>query len=152
MTGANEIVRLCVLQIGVNSYAIDLRRVEEIVALPPVTPVPRAPRFLSGMVKLRGDVVPVIDLRKQLQVESSAIDPKSQRRQRLVVCRIGRRRVGLLVDAVTHIERVRYEELRPAPLTERPGHAPHVVAVCGAPDRLCLLLDVKAFLTEASVA
>ncbi len=147
-----DIVQLCVLQVGTTEYAIDLRRVDEILTVPLVTPVPRAPRFLEGVVKLRGDVVPVIDVRKQLKVLSAATenDAKAKRRQRLLVCRVGRRRVGLLVDAVTQIARVPYDDLRPAPLAEVPGQPTHVVGVCGPPDRLRLLLDVKAFLNDSA--
>jgi len=141
-------VQLCVLQVGGTEYAIDLKRVDEILTLPQVTPVPRSPRFLEGVVKLRGEVVPVIDIRKQLRVTSVAIDEKSKRRQRMLVCKVGRRRVGFLVDAVTEIARVPYEELRPAPLAQVPGEAAHVIGVCGAPSRLRLLLDLKAFLVS----
>ncbi len=143
---STHIVQLCVLQVGGTEYAIDLKRVDEILTMPQVTPVPRAPSFLEGVVKLRGEVVPVIDVRKQLKVVSSAVDEKSRRRQRMLVCKVGRRRVGFLVDAVTEITRVPYEELRPAPLAEVPGQPAHVIGVCGSPDRLRLLLDVKAFL------
>ena len=145
---SSDVVQLCVLQVGATEYAIDLRRVDEILTVPEVTPVPRAPRFLEGVVKLRGEVVPVIDVRKRLNVVSAAVDEKSRRRQRLLVCKIGRRRVGFVVDAVIQIARVPYDELRPAPLAEVPGQPAHVVGVCGAPERLRLLLDVKAFLSD----
>ena len=90
----SDVVQLCVLQVGGTEYAIDLRRVDEILTVPELTPVPRAPKFLEGVVKLRGEVVPVIDVRKRLDVVSAAIDEKSRRRQRLLICKIGRRRVG----------------------------------------------------------
>lgn len=141
-------VQLCVLQVGSVEYAIDLKRVDEILTVPEVTPVPRAPKFLEGVVKLRGEVVPVIDVRRRLNVPSAAVDEKSKRRQRLIICKIGRRRVGFLVDAVTQIARVPYNELRPAPLAEVPGQPAHVIGVCGSPERLRLLLDVKAFLSD----
>ncbi len=146
MSAASDVVQLCIVQVGLAEYALDLKRVDEILVVPVVTAMPRAPSFVEGVVKLRGEVVPVIDVRKQLEVTSVAIDDKSKRRQRMVVCKIGRRRIGLLVDAVTQIIRVPYEELRPAPLAATPGQAAHVVGVCGPFDRLRLLLDVKAFL------
>lgn len=146
MSPATGVVQLCVLQVGNAEYALDLKRVDEILTVPVVTPMPRSPAFVEGVVKLRGEVLPVIDARKQLAVTSVAVDEKSRRRQRMVVCKIGRRRIGLLVDAVTQIIRVPYEELRPAPLAATPGHAAHVVGVCGPFDQLRLLLDVKAFL------
>ena len=141
-------VQLCVLEVGGTDFAIDLRRVDEIVTVPTITPVPRAPSFVEGVVKLRDEVIPVIDVRRRLGVPVRAVGPKQKRRERLVLCRVGRRRVGLVVDAVSHIIRCDLEDLRPAPLTETPGRAHHVIGVQGEAPRLRLLLDVKALLSE----
>lgn len=151
-------VQLCVLEVAGDDYVIDIRRVEEIIAVPPLTPVPKAPRFLEGVIRLRGEVLPVLDVRRRLGVPTPVergAGPRERRRERLVVCRVGTRRIGLVVDAVTHVVKVARASLRPAPLAASPGRAPHVLGVCGdgapaAPPRgkLRLLLDVKTLLTE----
>lgn len=143
-------VQLCVVRVGGEDYVVDIKRVEEILAVPRVTPVPRAPAFLEGVVKLRGEVLPVVDVRKRLGVAPGAHpgDLKARRRERLVVCRIGRRRVGFIVDAVTQVIRVLPESLRPAPLTAVPGQSLHVLGVCGEPGSLRLMLDLKALVEE----
>jgi purine-binding chemotaxis protein CheW len=151
-------IQLCVWRVGADHYAVDLRRVEEILPLPVVTPVPRAPSFLEGVVRLRGDVLPVVDVRRRLGVtgvpapltRSATGQPRS--RERLVVCRIGARRVGFVVDAVTQVLRVERSALKPAPLAHRPGQRPHVLGVCGEPGALRLLLDVKALVTEDALS
>lgn len=138
-------VQLCVLEIGSESYVIDLRRVEEILPLQTATPVPRAPSFLEGVVKLRGEIVPVVDVRKRLGVEpksAASNDKRTLRRQRMIICKLGRRRVGFLVDAVSRVLKVTRAEIKPAPLTASPGRAPHVLGVVGEPGQLRLLLDV----------
>lgn len=145
--------QLCVLRVGAEEYVVDLARVDEILPVPALTPVPRAPAFLEGVVKLRGEVVPVVDVRRRLGVppgQSVALSPsgKPRSRERLLVCRIGRRRVGFVVDAVTHVVKVPRASLRPAPLAVGPGRAPHVLGVCGEAGHLKLLLDVKALLAE----
>ncbi len=153
MSGEPGLVQLCVVRIGGESYAIDLKRVDEILPVPVLTPLPRAPSFLEGVVRLRGEVVPVVDARKRLQVAPALVQAmtpsgKPKRTERLVVCRIGSRRVGVLVDAVTQVRRVSRTSFRPAPLANRPGVAPHVLGVTGEGDHLTLLLDVKALLSE----
>ncbi len=153
MTDDGDAIQLCVVRIGAESYAIDLKRVDEILPVPVVTPLPRAPRFLEGVMRLRGEVVPVVDARKRLEVTSMAVQAlkpsgKPKRTERLVVCRIGSRRIGVLVDGVTQVQRVLRSSLRPAPLANRPGAAPHILGVTGEGDHLTLLLDVKALLTE----
>ena len=144
-------VQLCVLEVGQESYVIDLKRVDEILPAQQPTPVPRAPGFLEGVVKLRGEIVPVVDVRKRLGVtprSAGSTDKRLKRRERLVVCKLGRRRVGFLVDAVTRVLRVERAELKPAPLTATPGKAPHVLGVCGEPGQLRLLLDLLSLVGE----
>jgi purine-binding chemotaxis protein CheW len=141
-------LQLCVMRVGQEDYAVDIRRVDEILAVPKLTSVPRGPAFLEGVVTLRGEVLPVVDVRRRLGVAPSAGDAKSKKRERLLVCRIGRRRVGFIVDAVTQVIRQKRSDLRPAPLTQVPGRVPHVLGVCGEQGKLKLLLDVKALVQE----
>lgn len=148
-----ESLQVCVWRVGREDFVVDLKRVEEILPVPSVTAVPRAPSFLEGVTRLRGEVLPVVDVRKRLGVgPEERVGPspggKPRNRERLVVCRLGTRRVGFIVDAVTQVVRVQRESLRPAPLASRPGARPHVLGVCGEPPALRLLLDVKALVTE----
>jgi purine-binding chemotaxis protein CheW len=150
----DELLQLCVWRVGTEDFVVDLRRVDEILVVPVVTKVPRAPSFLEGVVRLRGDVLPVVDVRRRLGVTPAApISAPTGRvkvRERLVVCRIGGRRVGFIVDAVTQVVKVWRSTLRPAPLTARPGVRQHVLGVCGERGALKLLLDVKALIEEAA--
>ncbi|MCU0695426.1 MAG: chemotaxis protein CheW [Myxococcaceae bacterium] len=145
------VVQLCVLEVGGEQYVIDLKRVEEILPVQAPTPVPKAPGFLEGVVKLRGEVVPVVDVRKRLGVQPAAgplRDKRVARRERMVVCKLGRRRVGFLVDAVSKVIRVERSALQPAPLTARPGRLPHVLGVVGEPGQLKLMLDLLSLVAE----
>ena len=149
---SDELLQVCVWRVGAEHFAVDLRRVEEILPVPVVTSVPHAPSFLEGVTRLRGEVLPVVDVRKRLGVwpdERASLSPsgKPRNRERLVVCRLGTRRVGFIVDAVTQVTRVSRQSLRPAPLAERPGARPHILGVCGEPPSLKLLLDVKALVS-----
>jgi purine-binding chemotaxis protein CheW len=136
-------VQLCAMEVGGTSYVIDLLRVEEIVHPLPVVPVPRAPPFVKGVVPYRGDVVPVVDVRERMGVARMV-----STKERLVVCRVGRRRLGLLVDAVRQVLRVSRYTLRASPLAAAAGSTPFVLGVCGDAPKLHLLLDVKALVEE----
>jgi purine-binding chemotaxis protein CheW len=144
-------VQLCVLEVSHETYVVDLKRVEEILPAQPTTLVPRGPAFLEGVVKLRGEIVPVVDVRKCLGVaprSSTSPDPRVKRRERMVVCKLGRRRVGFLVDAVTRVLRVSKADLKPAPLTASPGKTPHILGVVGEPGSLKLMLDLLALVGD----
>lgn len=136
-----DAVQLLVLRIGTTDYAIDLRRVREILPPQRLTPLPAAPQW-AGVFESRGTVLPVLDLRSRLGVASTARRGK----EKLLVILIGRRQVGLQVDAVVQVLRTRRSLLRPAPAVSQ---GPFVIGVCGDPPDLKLLLDIKALLSAS---
>jgi purine-binding chemotaxis protein CheW len=148
-------VQLCSFRIGGEDYAVDLMRVREIIHPLPITPVPRAPASVEGVVRLRGEVVPVLDVRKRLGV---ATNPPS-RRTRFLVVNVARRRIGLVVDEVCEVLRLPRRALRPAPPLGEDGAPRFFLGVCGGEGApagrrggagpLRLLLNVKALLDPA---
>ncbi len=139
-----DTVQLCVMGIGPESYVIDIARVEEIIPPARVLAVPGAPRFVEGVINLRGSMLPVIDVRKRLGVAARGVP----RKERLVVSRVGARRVGLLVDSVDQVIRVPVSAFKPAPMTSVPGRSPHVIGVCLVNDAVRFMLDVLALVAE----
>ncbi|HSN93026.1 MAG TPA: chemotaxis protein CheW [Anaeromyxobacteraceae bacterium] len=145
---ADPLVQLCTFRVGGEDYALDIMRVREIIPPLPVTPVPRAPAFVEGVAHLRGEVLPVVDVRKRFGLPA---EPPTRRTRFLVVV-VGRRRLALVVDEVCEVLRVRRSELRPAPALvglDAPRFFLGVAGAAekrGAPGRLRLLLNVKALL------
>ena len=142
-TERDPLVQLCAFFVGPEEYAVDIMRVEEILQPQRLTPIRCAPLFIEGVIRLRGSIIPVVDLRKRLLgVETPVDTPKT----RLLVCWLGRKRVAFAVDRVSEVVRLRRSEIKPAPAMGAVGPAPFVVGVCGSPERLKLLLDLKALL------
>jgi purine-binding chemotaxis protein CheW len=138
-------VSLCAFEVGGEGFVLDLLRVREILRPMKVTPVPKAPTHLEGVIHLRGAVIPVVDLRKRLGVE--AIENGSL--NRLIVCRIGRRQVGLVVDRVTNVLRIPISQILPTPDLWLEGGARYFLGVCGEGQDLKLLLNLKALLSSS---
>lgn len=139
-----ERVQLCAFRVGDEEYVIDIMRVEEILAVPVITKVRRAPRFVEGVVNLRGVILPVIDVRKQLLGEI----PEATQSERLILCKLGPARVALRVDAVSAILKVPVEALQVAPMAAKKGARAHILGVCSTHGRMLLMLDVKALLVD----
>jgi purine-binding chemotaxis protein CheW len=154
---AGQRVELCTFRIGAEDYAVDIMRVREIINPLPVTPVPRAPRFIEGVVRLRSEVIPVVDVRKRFGLPP--LEPT--RKTRFLVVRIGGRRLALVVDEVTEVVRLPRSEIRPAPTFAEDGAPRFFLGVCGGDaasgrggqpgarrgtGRLRLLLNVRALL------
>jgi purine-binding chemotaxis protein CheW len=149
---ADPVVELCAFRVGGEEYVVDLKRVREVVNPLPVRPVPRAPEAIEGVVDLRGEVIPVVDVRRRFGLEAVP----ASRKARLLVVRIEGRVQALLVDAVLEVMRIPRSAIRPAP--SLPGsEGPRLfLGACGGTGpggarsgavKLRLLLNVKA-LTE----
>jgi len=114
--GAGELLReLLGLRLAGASYAIPVERVREIVRLRPITPVPRVPAAVLGVIALRGEIVQVIDLRRRLGLQA----PEPTAKSRIVVLHgEDDRAAGMLVDGVREVLRVEERQLRPAAAAE----------------------------------
>jgi len=150
-------VQLCTFRVSGEDFAIDIMRVLEIIPPAPLTPVPEAPAHVAGVFRLRGDVVPVIDLHRRLGLTPGP----PTRRAKFVVVRVGSRLLGLKVDEVCEVLRLARDELRPAPAVIDASGSRLFLGVCegerggsragrrGGAGRLRLLLNVKALLEPA---
>lgn len=152
--GDDALVQLCTFRIGGEDYAVDIMRVREIVHPRPITPVPRAPAFVEGVVRLRNEVIPALDVRKRLGLPAEPYG----RRTRFLIVNVARRRVALVVDEVCEVLRLPRSEIRAAPPLEDVGAPRFFLGACGGEGaaavgrrrggagRLRLLLNVKALL------
>jgi purine-binding chemotaxis protein CheW len=131
-------VKLCAFYVGSMELAIDIMRIDEILQPVEAQPFPDSPSHVTGMVGLRGTVVPVVDLRARLK----AGPPRKGLKPKLVVAMVGRRRLALLVDGISEVLRVSRNDLKPSPMP----HGGLVIGVVGPSDRMKLLLNLKALL------
>jgi purine-binding chemotaxis protein CheW len=129
-----------------TAYAIPSDRIAQIEMAERITPVPNAPSFVRGVAFLRGEVVPVVDLRVRLGLAPLELGLAS----RTVVVEVGQRRVGLLVDRAREVIYARDDEIVPPP--ESAAGASHVEGVIARQDRLLLVLDVEKVVAAAPEA
>ena len=98
---------LLVFALADREYGVDVTCVREIDRLVPITPVPRAPAYVEGVVNLHGQLIPVVNLCARLAIAQTPATKAS----RIVVAEVNARRVGMLVDAVTEVVRVPIERI-----------------------------------------
>lgn len=124
-------------------YALLLEDVRELVRAVRLTPLPRAPAVVEGLLDLRGELLPVLDMRRRFRLPVRPLSSSDH----LVVAQAGSRRVALRVDRAESLL-----ALEPGDLDPTPGELPGVGYVAGAlklPDGLVLLHDLRTFLSEA---
>jgi purine-binding chemotaxis protein CheW len=136
-----------IFQLGGDEFALPIHAVVEISALPTqITRVPKTPKFLEGVVNLRGAVLPVIDLRRRFDMPLS----NGEKGRRLVVVRSERHRAGLVVDGVSEVLRTSEAAIEGAPdLTDDIARLISGVINLDALGRIILLLSPPELLTRA---
>lgn len=142
-----ESLRLATFAVGDEVFAIDIMRIREIVRPIPITPVPKAPFGMVGVFNLRGQVLPLFDLRLRFGAES-----KNRRREqdiRYLIVTLEGRFVGLKVDEVFEVLAVRRRDLRLAHTVLAGESADYFVAVLTLKERLVLLLNLHRLLAGA---
>ncbi len=107
----DEIHQLLSFEIAGAPYAVPVERVREIVRMRPVTPVPRTPEEVRGVISLRGEMIELIDLGRRLGLGSI----ETSRQTRIIVVNTEDDEVvGLLVDSVKEVMRISNEAIQPA--------------------------------------
>ncbi|HOI58019.1 MULTISPECIES: chemotaxis protein CheW [unclassified Methanoculleus] len=97
-------------QLGEEHYALDIQIAREIVEMMPITPLPRAPEYLAGIINLRGEITNIIDLRDLLGLPESG---EAENRKIVVLMPdvAGGSNVGIIVDDVYSVISVRDEQI-----------------------------------------
>ena len=129
---------LVVFTLGGGEYAIPTGEVGEVLRMVAVTPLPGAPAWLSGIVNLRGRVVPVIDLRTRLGFPDAPIGLSTP----ILIVEIDGIVAGLIADSVQGMASVSADELTWPGESDAP--TPFVRAIAHVPGRLILVVDVSS--------
>jgi purine-binding chemotaxis protein CheW len=134
-----DLRHLLTFEVDSTPYAVPVERVREIVRIRPITPVPRVPKEVRGVISLRGEIVEVIDLRLRLGLPP--IDPI--RSTRIIVVHTENGKVaGILVDAVRDVSRVSEDAIRPSTNSDTRS----VEALCVRGDEFVSLMDLDQVL------
>lgn len=132
-----------VFELEAEEYGIDILNIHEINRLKEISisKVPKTPDFIEGIINLRGEVVPVIDLRKKFSLDAKAIEKES----RIVIVKLKNKVVGLLVDSVSHVITLSDEDISPPP-EEVKVNSEYIVGLGKKNDRMIFILDIYKIL------
>jgi len=137
---AGSLTRVCLLTLGGEVYAVDLRHVREVFEVDVITPVPGMPPALVGVTNVRGAVIPVMDLRRMLNL------PTAGPAQYAVIIKHGNHQVGVLVERVPEIRTVQTEQFLPTPSGDAREGKPFLTAVLRLDDRMGGVVEVPTLL------
>ena len=135
-----------VFEVAGRKYGLPTADVRELVRAVEITPLPSAPDVIEGVVNVRGQVLPVLDVRTRFRLPPKALDPSDH----FIVASAGPRGVILRVDRATHLALVDERDIQ-APQTLGAG-AEYVAGVAMLEDGMVLIHDLATFLSAAEAS
>jgi purine-binding chemotaxis protein CheW len=141
---AAEPLRVVRFQLGEEEFGVDVMKVFEVLPVPEVRPVPKAPEFVEGVVDIRDSIIPVIDMRKRFSLpERETGDPG-----RLLIVAIGEARAGLIVDTVPGVAPLAEDAVSPPPDFFRGLAGRYLEGLAKDDDRMIIMLNVGEILSS----
>jgi len=119
-------------------YGVDIMDIKELIKPREVTEVPRAPSFVSGIISLRGVIIPIIDMLDRLGLARETVTG----RERVIVVRHGESFTGLLVDEIIQVVRIALEDIEAAPTVLEGIDRDFVSGIGRADGRMVILLNL----------
>ncbi len=136
-------MQLVVFDLASEFYGVDIGAVREIIRMQTITRVPGAPPYVEGIINLRGQVIPVVDLRKRLELTVGEQTNES----RIVWVTINGQDVGVIVDAVTEVLRIPISSIEPPSSMVSSVDSDYLRGIAKLESKLIILLDMSKVLT-----
>lgn len=139
-TGTVELRQLVAFQLGSEGYCVDIGKVREINRLVNITHIPESPPFVEGVINLRGQIIPIIDLRRRFGLVED--EKKNSQETRIMVVDTNGTLVGFIVDAVREVLRIPADQIEPTPELVTSGiDSKYIEGVASVNDRLLIILN-----------
>ncbi|KXG77634.1 Chemotaxis protein CheW [Fervidicola ferrireducens] len=137
-----EIRQFVVFKLGQEEYGVDIMQVNTIERMMPITRVPKAPDFVEGVINLRGEIIPVIDLKKRFGLASGEVTADT----RIIIVMLDDLTVGMIVDSATEVVQLPQDSIEPPPSVAGNISSDFLEGVGKIGDRLLIILNLEKIL------
>ena len=129
-----------------EEFGVPILDVREIILMSDITPVPNAPSFVEGVINLRGQIIPIVDLRKRFNLPAN----ESNEKTRIVVVEVAGNTLGLIVDGDSEVLRIPSDLVKAAPALIAGGiGSEYIKGIAHYEERMIILIDLyKVFSNE----
>ncbi|MBT1065303.1 chemotaxis protein CheW [Bowmanella sp. Y26] len=130
--------------LGDEHYALDIMAVKEIRGYEPVTRIANAPPFIKGVLNLRGDIVPIVDLRMKFNVGEATYTEFTI----VIMLHVDNRIVGVVVDGVSDVINLSDDEIRPPPEFGVAFDSQYLVGLAAVDEQLVILVNIEKLISS----
>ncbi len=125
-------------------FGIDVRQAREIIKVNEYTKIPQAPLYIKGIINLRGQITPIVDLHALFGMPPKELTSDS----RVIITEVNGETVGILVDSVLGVQRISNENIVPLPDLARKSGDDSIIGIAKRDDKLIILIDIQKLLTK----
>jgi len=134
--------KYAVFKIGEEDFGVEINRVVEILSTQKVHSIPDLPDFLSGVIAVRGQIIPLLDLRKRFGIISLS------KKELIIVIKYDNEKIGVLVDHVKEIISLGKDEITSPPAIFKGLKRKYLAGIGKKDDRVIIILNVDDLLTS----
>lgn len=128
--------------LGGEEYGLEILKVQEIIGMMDITPVPRTPHYVRGVLNLRGKVIPIVDLRLKFEMEAAEQTDETC----IIVVQANGQQKGIVVDKVSEVLDIVDEDIQDAPSFGENVTTDYILGIGKSEGRVKLLLDIDEVL------
>jgi len=130
--------------LGKEEYAIEILKVQEIIGLMPITPVPRMPEYIKGVLNLRGKIVPVMNLRTRFGLKEVEYTEETC----IIVVQENQYLMGVIVDKVSEVADIEGGQIEEVPSLGAGEQSDYLSGIGKVKDQVKMIVDVKRVLFD----
>lgn len=134
--------QLVVFKLGNEEYGVSILQVQEIKRMTEITRVPHTPDYIKGVINLRGSVLPVLDLKKRLNLPAGDLSEDT----RIIIVKMNDLVVGLVVDGVSEVTAITSDQIDSSQSVSSSVGSGFISGVGKLDNRLLILLDIEAII------
>lgn len=140
-------IQFVIFTLGNEKYAVNIRHVSSITKYTHVTKVPNAPVYLEGVINLRGEIIPIINLKQRFGVTAGVTDDKT----RIIISQVNGKVLGFIVDEAFRVIKLSESEIEPAPAIIKGPSAVFVQGIGKLDGEILVMLDLEKIMTQEEV-
>ena len=134
--------KLLTFSLGSEGYGISILKVKEIIGMMDITPVPRTPEFIKGVINLRGKIIPVMDLRLKFSMDEKEYNERTCIIVAEVIIKGSQKLLGIVVDMVSEVVTISNEQIEPPPEYGTSLEHNAILGIGKIKDRVVIILDI----------
>ena len=130
-----------------EDYGLEILKVREIIGMMDITPVPRTPEYVKGVINLRGKVIPVVGLRMKFEMEEKEYTEETC----IIVVDVNGMEIGIVVDRVLEVLDINSNDIEDAPSFGANVDTDYIMGIGKSEEKVTILLDISKVLSNEEI-